>query len=341
MMNPPSLLKAYIVKYTSLKKISSCAVALAAMVMGTASATSDIAYPEKPIRIVVPYAAGGSTDVLSRLLGEKLSNDLGQPVIVENRSGAASNIGVSYVANSDPDGYTLGLVTSTALSVNPWIYKTLSFDPKTSFEPIVLATVLPSFVLVNSSSDINSVKELNAYLKDPKEAISYASSGAGSAPHLGAELYRSGVGFDAVHVPYRGGVPALTGLVGGETNFMIAVTPEAQPLMEGGKLKALAVTTLERLPSYPDIPTVAESGIPDYELIWGFGFVAPKGTPSAIIDRLNVSFNKALKDPQVITRLNGLGYEIVGGTPADLSNLMDNDREKWGKIAKEINLTVD
>lgn len=323
------------------KKLALWTAGFALTLLGGTYQAQASEYPSRTIKIVVPYAAGGSTDALARIMGEKISGYLGQPVVVDNRGGAASNIGVGAVAAAEPDGYTLGLATSTALSVNPSIYKQLPFDPVKSFEPIVLATILPSFVLINSNTDIDNIEDFHKHLKQNSGKLSYASSGAGSAPHLGAELYRAALGFDAVHVPYRGGAPALTGLAAGDTDFMVAVTPEAKPLLEGNKLKALAVTTQQRLPAYPNVPTVSESGIPNYELIWGFGFVAPKGTPAPVVDRLNKAFNKALQEPDVVARLQGMGYEIVGGEAAKLTEVMENDRVKWGKIVKDLNITAD
>jgi tripartite-type tricarboxylate transporter receptor subunit TctC len=318
------------------------AFAMAAAVAATTAMTAAYAqkndYPSRPITIVVPYAAGGSTDGIARILGQHISQTLKQPVVIDNKGGAASNIGVGFVSKAAADGYTLGLVTSTAMSVNPGLYKTMPFNAETAFDPIVLAAILPSAVFVNANSPINTLKEFNEHAKKAGGNNFYASAGSGSAPHLGAELYRAGVGFDAVHIPFKGGAPALTSLAAGETTFMVAVTPEGMPLVQAGKLKALAVTTQQRLPAYPNLPTVSEAAIPGYELVWGFGFVAPKGTPAAIITQLNKAFNQALKDPHVAERLQGMGYELVGGQPARLPELMNKDRVKWKKIIDELGI---
>lgn len=298
-------------------------------------------YPTRAITIVVPYSPGGSTDALARLMGQKLSIAFGQPVVVENKAGAGSNIGVGYVARSAPDGYTIGLATSTALSANPGLYKSLPFDAEQSFEHIVLATVIPSILVVSASMEVDNIQQFNEYVKRPGVQVNYASSGIGTAPHLAAEQYRASLGFDATHVPYKGGAPALVGLVGKETTFMIAVSPEAMPLVKHGKLKALAVTTLERLKEYPQLPTLAESGVPGFEMLWGYGFVAPKGTPRDIVAKLNAAFNGALKDPEVSEKLNTLGFEIAGGDGARMAQMMRGDRGKWKKLIDELGITSD
>ncbi len=188
---------------------------------------------------------------------------------------------------------------------------------------------------------LDSLKALNAYLKLPSTRSQYGTAGGGSAPHLGAELYRAGVGFESVHIPYKGGAPALMGLVAGDTTFMVAVTPEAMPLVKSGKLKALAVTSLQRLPDMPNLPTVSEAAIPGYELIWGFGFVAPKGTPKEIVNRLNGAFNRALADPEVATKLKGMGYVVAGGEPSGLTNLMRKDRIRYKQMIDRLNISPD
>ncbi|MBV7481463.1 tripartite tricarboxylate transporter substrate binding protein [Bordetella sp. BOR01] len=297
-------------------------------------------YPDKPIRIVVPYPAGGSTDVLARTLGQKMGETLGQPVIVENRAGASGNIGASYVANADADGYTLFLGTSTALSVNQSLYQDLPYDPQKDFTPIVLAAMLPSLVVVTPSLKAGTMQDLTALLKTGK-AINYASAGSGTPSHLGGELYKRMTGAKAMHIPYKGGAPALTDLVGGQTSYMFAILPESMPLVKSGQLRALAVTTSKRLPAYPDLPTVAESGVPGYELIGWYGFLAPDGTPPAIIGKLNDAFNNALNDADVHKRLAGLGFEVEGGPPRRLADLMESESVKWKQVIDEAGIKLD
>ncbi|ARP81360.1 ABC transporter substrate-binding protein [Bordetella genomosp. 8] len=299
------------------------------------------AYPVKPIRLIVPYPAGGSTDVLARMLGQKVGETLGQTVIVENRPGASGNIGASFVAKSEPDGYTLFLGTSTALSVNQSLYKSLPYDPQKDFAPIVLATMLPSLVVTNDKVPVKTVQELTEWLKGPGRGASYASSGAGTPAHLGGELYKWLTGTHATHVPYKGGAPALTDLVGGQTAYMFAILPESMPLVKTGQLRALAVTTAKRLPAYPDIPTVAESGVPGYELIGWYGFLAPARTPPAIIDTLNKAFNKALDEPDTRKKLQDLGFEVAGGPPQALSDLMRSETSKWKQVIDKADIKLE
>jgi tripartite-type tricarboxylate transporter receptor subunit TctC len=306
-----------------------------------AGADAAQAYPAKPIRLIVPYPAGGSTDVLARMMGQKVGETLGQTVIVENRPGASGNIGAALVAKSEPDGYTLFLGTSTALSVNQSLYKDLPYDPQKDFAPIVLATMLPSLVVTNDKVPAKTMQDLTEWLKGPGRSANYASAGAGTPSHLGGELYKRLTGTTAGHVPYKGGAPALTELVGGQTAYMFAILPESMPLVKSGQLRALAVTTAQRLAAYPDIPTVAESGVPGYELIGWYGFLAPAGTPSATVDTLNRAFNKALDDPETRKKLVDLGFEVAGGPPQRLADLMRSESVKWKKVIDEASIKVE
>ena len=319
-----------------------CVAAMLALPSAAPAIAAEAAagYPARPIRIVVPYPAGGSTDVLARTLGEKIGQTLGQPVIVENRPGAGSNIGAAYVANSDADGYTLFLGTSTALSVNQSLYKNLPFDPQKDFAPIVLAAMLPSIVVVPQASKAKTMQGLTAMLAGGAPA-NYASANSGTPSHLGGELYKRMTGTKATHIPYKGGAPALTDLVGGQTDYMFAILPESMPLVKSGQLRALAVTTSKRLPAYPDLPTVAESGVPGYELIGWYGFLAPDGTSPAIVEKLNAAFNKALEDRATRERLAGLGFEVEGGSPQRLADLMRSESVKWKQVIDEAHIKAD
>lgn len=308
------------------------------MLAGTAQAST---FPEKPVRIVVPYPAGGSTDALARTVGQKLGDIFNQPVIVENRAGASGNIGASYVAQSDPDGYTLFLGTSTALSANEHLYKDLPYDPQKDFEPIVLATMLPSLLVTSLSLNVNSVEELNALLKEKGDAVNYASSSNGTPAHLGGELYKQMTGTSARHIPYKGGAPALVDLVSGQTDYMLAILPEAMPLVESGKLRGLAVTTSERLPAYPNIPTVSESGVSGYELLGWYAFMAPENTPDELVKELNRAFNQALEDPETRSRLEGMGFQVVGGSAEKLADMMRSESAKWKKVIDEVGIKLD
>lgn len=299
------------------------------------------AYPDKPIRLVVPYPAGGSTDVLARALSGKVGETLGKPVVVDNRSGASGNIGAAFVANSEPDGYTLFLGTSTALSVNEHLFSKLPYHPQKNFSPIILATMLPSVVVTSNKVHVKTMEELNQWLKLDTTVANYASAGSGTPSHLGGELYKNLTGTKASHIPYKGGAPALTDLIGGQTAYMIAILPEAMPLVKSAQIKALAVTTSKRLAAYPDLPTVAESGVPNYELIGWYGFLAPANTPAPIIEKLNHAFNAALDDPRIREKLTESGYEISGGPPSRLSELMRKESVKWKQVIDKANIKAD
>lgn len=323
------------------KMINTPVQALALATALTCTAPAFAAYPDHAVRIVVPYAAGGSVDTMARIVGDKMGELLKQPFIVENKAGGGSNIGAAYVANSKPDGYTLLLGTSAALAVNTSLYDKLSFDPLTDFSPIAIGAKLPSVVLVSAKRDINTLGELNASLKKEGEAAFYASSGNGTPAHLGTELYKHELGLKTVHVPYKGGAPALADMVANRANFMIAILPEAAPFVTQGQLRALAVTSKERLPAFPDLPTVAESGLPGYEIEAWYALVAPAGTPENVIAILNKAFNEALKDDAVANRLKTMGFTIAGGTPQALSAHMQSEKVKWKKVVELANITAD
>ncbi|KQT14034.1 Bug family tripartite tricarboxylate transporter substrate binding protein [Ramlibacter sp. Leaf400] len=298
-------------------------------------------FPTKPIKMVVPYPPGGSTDALARTLALKLQQRLGQSVVVENKPGAGSNLGAQFVASAPPDGYTLLLGTSAALAVNAHLYKQLAYHPLKNFAPVVLATTLPSLVVVNPSVPVRTMKELNQYLIANPDKVNYASAGNGTPAHLGAEMYKKATGAKISHVPYRGGAPALTDLIGGQTQMMIAILPEVMPFVKDGKLRALAVTTERRTALAPDLPTVAESGVPNYELTAWYAIVAPAGTPADIVAKLNKAFNSALEDTETRDKLREAGFEIAGGTPEKLGELMRSESRKWEKVVQDANVKVD
>jgi tripartite-type tricarboxylate transporter receptor subunit TctC len=318
------------------------ALMLSTMPVGNAQTTNAAAgYPNKIIKIVVPYPPGGSTDLLGRMLGQKIQERLGQTVLIENRAGASGSIGASYVATSPPDGYTLFLGTSTALAVNPHLNRSLPYDPQRDFTPVILASIWPSLVVVNNTVPVRSMKELNDYLKSRPGKESYASAGNGTPAHLGAEMYKKLMGIEMTHIPYKGGAPALTDLMSGQTTMMFAIWPDAMPFVKAGKLKALAVTTAQRSPLEPDLPTVAESGVPGYELLGWVAFMAPAGTPREIVAKLNKAFNEALQEKDVGEKLTGLGFEVGGGTPERLGELIRSESKTWQQVIRDANIKVD
>ncbi|MBT2324318.1 tripartite tricarboxylate transporter substrate binding protein [Variovorax paradoxus] len=300
-------------------------------------------YPDRPIRIIVPYPPGGASDAVTRLVGQQLSQRLKQPVVVENKPGATEQIGAGYAAKSAPDGYTLLLASTAGLSVNPTLYKgRLPYDPENDFAPIAMVVTLPSVVMVNPKLPVNSFNELTAYIKASPTPVSYASSGAGNPSHLGMELYKRVAGLELTHIPYKGGAPALQDVMSGQVPVMMAIGPESMPMAKAGKLKALAITTAKASPAYPGLPTVSESkGFAGFELLHWFGLLAPARTPDAVIFLLNKNVNEILRDPEMKAKLMDLGLEIEGGTPQKLADTMKRDRLKWEKVIVEANIRLD
>ncbi|SCU75278.1 conserved exported hypothetical protein [Cupriavidus necator] len=309
-----------------------------ASTMPAASATD---YPTKPIRLVVPYPAGGSTDAVARMVGHKLTAKFGQPVVVENKPGASEAIAASYVAKSAPDGYNILLATMTGLSVNPSLYSKLSYDPGKDFAPIIQATSIPSVVVVNPNVPAKSMADLLRFLKSKPGSEGYASAGNGTPSHLGMELYKRVTGVSVTHVPYKGGAPALQDLMAGQVQVMMALLPEAMPLVKAGKLKALAVTTSKRSAEYPDLPTVSETGMQGFEMIFWQAFVAPTGTPKDVVSKLNQAIDEVLRDKETRAKLIEMGLDPAGGSPEHLASLMKSETVKWKKVVDDAGIKLD
>lgn len=298
-------------------------------------------YPSKMIKIIVPYVAGGSVDALARTVSAQLQQRLGQSVIVENKPGGGSNIGALYVAKSPADGYTLFFGTSAALAVNQHLYKSPQYDPQKDFAPVVLATTQPSVVVVNNSLPVKTMKELNQYLLSHPGEVNYASSGNGTPAHLGTEMYKTMTGIKMTHVPYKGGAPAIADLVGGHTSLMFAILPEVMPFIKDGKLRGLAVTTAKRSSLLPDLPTVAETGVPNYDVTAWYAVVVPTGTPKAIVTKLNKAINGVLEEKETRDKLTNMGFEIVGGPPERLTEQMRTESAKWKQVIIDARVQVD
>lgn len=320
--------------------ISSVLATVALSVAGAQPAWS-ADYPTKAIKIVVPYAAGGSTDALARVVAERLGKRFGQAAIVENKPGASEQIAITSVTKATPDGYTILLSTLSGLAVNPGLYPKLPYNPQTDLMPIVLAATVPSAVVVHPSVPAKNMSELAAYLKSKPGQVSYASAGAGTPSHLGMEYYKKANGFDPVHVPYKGGAPALQEVMGGQTQLMMALVPEAMPLVKAGRLRALAVTTTKRLPAYPAVPTVAESGGKDFDMTFWYAFMAPTGTPAEIVTKLNQTINEILAEKEVRSKLDELSLDVVGGAPAKVTDLIKSDSAKWKKVIDDAGIKVE
>ncbi|OYY08112.1 MAG: hypothetical protein B7Y70_13055 [Rhizobiales bacterium 35-68-8] len=297
------------------------------------------AYPAKPIHLVVGYAAGGSTDSVARLLGQKLAEELGQPVIVENKPGAGATIASDYVAKSAPDGYTL-FMSTIANTINTTLYKRLSFDFERDFAPVSLVATVPNVLVVNPEVPAKTVKEFIALAKSKPGEINFGSSGSGSSVHLSGELFNMAAGVKLTHVPYKGSAPAAVDLMSGQIQAMFDNLSTALPFIKAGKLRALAVTSAERSPAAPDIPTMAEAGLPECEVLSWFALVAPAKTPKDIVDRLNAATVKALADPAVKQQFAALGADPVSSTPAVLADLIKSETAKWAKVVKASGASV-
>ena len=298
-------------------------------------------FPDRTVTLVVLFAAGGSTDVVGRIIAQKMSDDLGQQVVVENVAGAGGNIGADRVARADPDGYTILMGTVATHALNPLILKTKPYDPEKDFAPVSLLVVVPNVLVVNPALPAKNVEELIALLKADPEKYSYASSGNGTPLHLSGELFKAMAGVDIQHIPYKGAGPALNDVVGNQVPIMFDNLPSSSAHIKGGTLRALGVTTAERAASFPDIPTIAESGVPGYETYTWNALFAPAGTPKEAIDRLNASANKAMKDPAVIEKMNGFSARIVGSTPEELAAHVKAELAKWAPVVKNANISME
>lgn len=290
-------------------------------------------YPSKPIRVVVPFAPGGSNDVVMRILAPRLSEELGQTVIVDNRPGAGSTIGLDIVAKSAPDGYTLGLA-SLSFGANPFVIAKMPFDTEKDFAPVSQLALVPLVLVVHPSLPARSVKELITMAKDKPATINYGSAGNASVNHLATELFTYMTGAKMMHIPYKGGGPAVSALLGGEISVLMATVPSSVHQIKTGRLIPLAVTTAQRDPSLPDVPTIAEAGVPGYELYDWIGVLAPAGTPSAVINRLNQAFVKTLALAAVKESIAKVGAHPVGGTPEELNAFIKKELSTWAKVVK-------
>jgi len=294
------------------------------------------AYPSRPVRIVVGFPAGGSFDVVARLFGQWLSERLGQPFIVENRSGAGGNIGTEVVVNAQPDGYTLLLVNDTH-AVNATLYEKLNFNFIRDIAPIASIASVPNVMQVNPAVPAQSVSEFIAYAKANPGKINMASGGNGTPAHMSGELFKIMTGVNMLHVPYRGGPPAIADLIGGQVQVMFPNIPQTIEILKSGKLRPLGVTTATRLDVLPEVPTVGET-VPGYETIGWIGLGAPRRTSAELIGRLNSEIQRALDDPKIKVRLNDLGVTRVSGSPADFGKLIADETEKWGKVIRAANI---
>jgi tripartite-type tricarboxylate transporter receptor subunit TctC len=299
--------------------------------------TAAQAYPTRPVRIIVPFTAGGPATVMAHLIAQPLSESWGQSFYVENLPTGASNVGSATAAKSPPDGYTL-LVVTPSFVINPSLYAKLAYDPIRDFTPVILAVASPHVLLVNPSFPAKNVKELVALAKANPGKYSYASAGTGQSAQLAAELFKLAFGLDIVHVPFNGGAPAVNSTMGGHTQMAFNALPSAAALIKEGKLRALAVTSGERAPEFPDVPTLAEAGAPGQESLYFQGIVAPAGTPKDIVDQLYREIEKILARPEVKDRLAAIGFGVTIGSPEEFQVQLKAEAARWAKVIRDANI---
>ncbi|CAM3560342.1 LacI family transcriptional regulator [Bordetella sputigena] len=296
-------------------------------------------WPAQPINIVVPFPPGGTTDVIARVLAEKLGPILKQSVIVENRQGAGGNVGAAYVARAKPDGYTLMVSSAGPLSINQQLYASPGYDPIKDFAPVSMLASVPIMLVSNMKAPFKTVAELIAYAKAHPGRVAYGSQGSGTTSHLTMELLKLDAGMDLQHIPYRGSAPAATDLIGGQILVMFDNSPTTYPQVKAGTMQPLGVASSHRLPSMPDIPAIAET-VPGFQSDAWFGLVAPAHTPPAIVDRLNAAVRQVLADPAVIAKFKATGVDLVSDTPQEFQRFILSEKDKWGKIIKATNLKL-
>lgn len=325
------------------RRFMSSALCVAAVLAGTMVApTASLAqdYPVKPIRMVLPFPPGGVTDLLARALAEKLAQRLGQPVIVDNRPGAGTVLSSDIVARASADGYTL-LLAASSIGTAPLLYEKVTYDAIKSFTPITQVASVVHILEVRESLPVKSVAELIAYARQHPGKLNYGSTGTGTSTHLEAELFKNMANIDMTHIPYKGSAPALIDLVAGQTDVMVDAWGSSGPFVRSGKLRALAVTTAKRSEAVPDLPTVAESGLPGYEAMPWLGLMAPAGTPAPVVNRIYQAVAEILKEPEMRERFKGWGLDIIGNTPAEFTAFLAKDIVQWSKVIKRANIKAD
>jgi tripartite-type tricarboxylate transporter receptor subunit TctC len=318
--------------------------ALAALLTSVAASSAALAqapYPERPVRIIVPFPPGGPADALARIVGDKLAQSMGKAFIVENKAGAGGNLGMEQGARAAADGYTLTLAPVGNLTVAPALYSKLPYDPAKDFAPITVLASVPNVLIVHPSVPAKTLGELVALAKAKPGSLNYASPGNGSIPHLAGELFKRTAGLDIVHIPFNGVAPATNAVLSGEVQMFFAQSSAALPYVRAGKVVALGVATPKRIAAAPDLPTIAEQGFPGFEATSWYALVAPAGTPPAVIDRLHAAIVRVLAEPDVREKIAGLGAEPVGNSPAEFAAMQRAETLRWTRVAKEANIHAD
>ncbi len=327
-------------KKTCLRRVFVTAFGLVMTGLCIAQPVAAQSYPVKPVRIVVPYPPGGVTDILTRIIGQKLTETWRQQVVIDNRAGGSGNIGAEAVVRAPADGYTL-LSASTVHTVNPSLYARLSYDPLKDFTSITLLAQVANVLVVHPSLPVKSVKEFIAFARQRPGQLHYSSAGNGSAPHLTAELFKMKTGVNLVHVPYKGAAPAMTDVLAGHVMLTFATAPSGVPPVQQGKLRALGVSSARRMPALPEVPTIAEAGVPGYEAVGWNGLVGPAGLPPAVVAAINAEVGRILKAPDIHKRLVDLGVEPRTSTSGELAAFLKEEVTKWAKVVKESGARVD
>jgi len=322
-----------------MKRLAIALATIAAISFGAPLAAQT--YPQKPIKIVVPYPAGGTSDILARAIGVKLTESLGQPVIVDNKPGANGNVGADIVAKSPPDGYTLLLADIGALAISPSVYPALPFDPTKDFAPVTMVAYSPHILVVHPSIPAASVKDLIALAKSKPGKLNFAISGVGGAPHLAGVEFALRTGIDWAYIPYKGGSQAIADVAGGQADVTMNGMLATYPLVQGGKLKLIAVSSGKRMSAIPDVPTIAESGVPGFETGSWQGVIAPAGTPPEIVAKLNAEIIKIVSTPEMRDRLAQQGADVRTNTPAEFGTFIGNEKARWAKVVKDAKVKIE
>jgi len=322
-------------------RLHSSIVGIAALALSALPAFAAAqAWPDKPIKFIVSAGPGSSLDTLARVIADKLKDRLGQSVIVENKPAAGGTVAAAEVAKAAPDGYTMLLGFNGPLAFGPLLQK-LPYDVQKDLAPVIITSSQPNVLAVNAQLPVKSLQELVVYAKANPGKLAYASVGNGSSSQLNMELLKSVAGFDALHVPFNGSPPAVTATIQNETQMMFAVMQPLQPQIQAGKLRAIAVTTAKRFPLLPELPAIAESGYPGFEALAWNGIMVPAGTPKPVIAKLNTEINAILKQPDVVAKMNAQGFDLIGGTPEDLGNLIRRESDTWAPVIRKLGLKVD
>ena len=316
-------------------------LALAGLGLAAHAQPAPTDWPNKPIRWIVPFPPGGAMDAIARTLGEKAARTLGQPFVIENKPGAGGNIGADYVAKQPGDGYTM-MITSIGMATNKPLYGKLSYDPIKDFAPVSLLAVVPNVLVTNATQpDVKNVKDVIAAARKAPGKLTYASAGNGTSIHLAGEVFTSLANVEMLHIPYKGSGPAVSDLLGGQINYMFDSITSARPHIQSGKLRALGVTTAKRSSTLPDVPTLAEAGVPGYEVSPWFAVFMPAATPKPIVTKLNAALLAAMKDPEVVKRFESIGAEPVGSSPDELAKHLARESERWTKLITERGIKLD